>query len=136
MTFGPLTEQELAQIRKRLPLELQALKDKYPQCVYNVSEAWGASPFPHGYIPESIEIYYSDDPSGTDIAFQDGKLRNFDLEPSKDKDVIKVSIDDEWAYIQAGGKVLLDRLGEVILPDILLDQKALLEFTLANLQGK
>ncbi|MDJ0534762.1 MAG: hypothetical protein QNJ70_20155 [Xenococcaceae cyanobacterium MO_207.B15] len=136
MPFGPLGERELAQIRKRLPLEIQALKDKYPQCVYNTSEAWGASPFPHGYIPESISIYYSDNPGGTDIAFQDGKLRNFDLEPSKDKDVIKVSIDDEWAYIQAGGKVLLDRLGEVILPDILLDQKVLLEFSLANLKDR
>ncbi len=134
--FGPLTERELAQIRRRLPRDIQALKDKYPQSVYNVSEAWGASPFPHGYIPESISIYYSDDPSGTDIAFQNGKLRNFDLEPSKDKDVIKVSIDDEWAYIQVGGKVLLDRLGEVILPDILLEQKALLEFSLANLKER
>ena len=132
MAFGPLTERELAQIRKRLPLELQALKDKYPQCVYNVSEAWGASPFPHGYIPESVEIYYADDPSGADIGFFEGKLTVFKLNMPKDKDVIKVSIDCEWAYIQAGGKVLLDRLGEVILPDILLEQKALLEFTLAN----
>ena len=136
MAFGPLGERELAQIRKRLPKDIQALKDKYPQCVYNTSEAWGAKPFPHGYIPESIEIYYSDNPTGTDVAFLDGKLRNFDLEPSKDKDVIKVSIDDEWAYIQAGGKVLLDRLGEVILPDILLDQKVLLEFSLANLKDR
>ena len=134
--FQPLTERELEQIRRRLPRDIQAYKDKYPQAVYNVSEAWGASPFPHGYIPESISIYYSDDPSGTDIAFQNGKLRNFDLEPSKDKDVIKVSIDDEWAYIQVGGKVLLDRLGEVILPDILLEQKALLEFSLANLKER
>ncbi len=136
MAFGPLTEQELAQIRKRLPLELQALKDKYPQCVYNTSEAWGASPFPHGYIPEEISIYYSDDTNGSDITYRDGKIAVFKLNKPKDKDVIKVSIDDEWAYIQAGGKVLLDRLGEVILPDILLDQKALLEFTLANLKER
>ncbi len=134
--FGPLTERELAQIRERLPKDIQAYKDKYPQCVYNVSEAWGASPFPHGYVPEHISIYYSDNPRGSDIAFWNGKLRNFNLKPSKDKDVIKVSIDDEWAYIQAGGKVLLDRLGEVILPDMLLDQKALLQFVLANLEDK
>ncbi len=134
--FGPLTKQELEQIRKRLPLHIQAYKDKYPQCVYNTSEAWGAKPFPHGYIPESIEIYYSDNPSGTDIAFQEGKLRKFKTTMSKDKDVIKVSIDDEWAYIQAGGKVLLDRLGEVILPDILLEHKALLEFSLTNLKER
>ncbi len=136
MFFGPLSERELAQIRKRLPVEIQALKEKYPQCVYNVSEAWGASPFPHGYIPESIDIYYSDNATTPDIAFLDGKLRKFKTTPPKDKDVIKVSIDDEWAYIQAGGKVLLDRLGEVILPDILLDQKALLEFSLANLKKR
>ncbi len=134
--FGPLTKQELEQIRKRLPLHIQALKDKYPQCVYNTSEAWGAKPFSHGYIPESIDIYYSDNTRGSDISFIEGKLTVFKLNTPKDKDVIKVSIDDEWAYIQAGGKVLLDRLGEVILPDILLEHKALLEFSLTNLKEK
>ncbi len=39
--FGPLTERELAQIRRRLPSDIQALKDKYPQAVNNTSEAWG-----------------------------------------------------------------------------------------------
>ncbi len=132
--FGPLTKQELEQIRKRLPLHIQAYKDKYPQCVYNTSEAWGAKPFPHGYIPESIDIYYADDPTGADIGFFEGKLTVLKLNTPKDKDVIKVSIDGEWAYIQAGGEVLLNRLGEVILPDILLEHKALLEFTLAHLE--
>ncbi len=131
-----LNKRELEQIRRRLPEDIQAYKDKYPQSVYNVSEAWGASPFPHGHIPESIEIYYGDDPDTTDIAFLDGKLRKFKTTMPKDKDVIKVSIDDEWAYIQVGGKVLLDRLGEVILPDILLDEKVLLEFSLANLKDR
>ncbi len=134
--FGPLTERELAQIRRRLPRDIQAYKDKYPQCVYNTSEAWGASPFPHGYVPEEISIYYSDNTNGSDITFREGKIVVFKINSPKDKDVIKVSIDDEWAYIQVGGKVLLDRLGEVILPDILLEQKALLEFSLACLKDK
>ena len=134
--FGPLTKQELEQIRKRLPPRIQALKDKYPQAVYNVSEAWGLKPYPHGYIPESIDIYYADDPTGADISFFEGKLISFDLEPSKDKDVIKMSVDDEWAYIQVGGRVLLNRLGEVILPEMLLEQKTLLEFSLANLKRR
>ncbi len=132
----PLTKQELEIIRKRLPPKIQAYKDKYPQAVYSVAEAWGLKPYPHGYVPESIDIYYADDPRGTDIAFFEGKLISFKLRPPKDKDVIKMSIDDEWAYIQVGGEVLLDRLGEVILPDILLDQKALLQFTLANIDFK
>ena len=134
MPFGPLSERELAQIRKRLPPDIQALKDKYPQCVYNTSEAWGASPFPHGYVPEEISIYYSDNTNGSDSTYRDGKITVFKLDKPKDKNVTKVSIDDEWAYIQAGGKVLLDRLGGVILPDIFLEQKMLLELSLANLQ--
>ena len=132
--FQPLTERELEQIRRRLPRDIQAYKDKYPQAVYNVSEAWGASPFPHGYIPDEISIYYADSPNGSDIKFRDGKIVVFKTNMPKDKDVIKVSIDDEWAYIQVGGKVLLERLGEVILPDILLEQKTLLEFSLAYLK--
>ena len=134
----PLTERELAQIRRRLPRDIQALKDKYPQAVYNTSEAWGAKPFPHGYVPESISIFYTDDPSGRgpDISFYEGNLISFNLEPSKDNDVIKVSIDAEWAYIQVGRKVLLNRLGGVILPDILLEQKTLLEFSLSNLERR
>ena len=55
---------------------------------------------------------------------------------TKHQNKFKSIIDDEWAYIQVGGKVLLDRLGEVILPDILLEQKALLEFSLANLKER
>ncbi len=96
----------------------------------------GAKPFPHGYVPEEISIYYSDNTNGSDITFREGKIVVFKINSPKDKDVIKVSIDDEWAYIQVGGKVLLDRLGEVILPDILLEQKALLEFSLACLKDK
>ncbi len=134
--FGPLTERELAQIRKRLPRDIQAYKDKYPQAVYNTSEAWGASPFPHGYVPEEISIYYSDNATRSDITFREGKIVVLKITTPKDKDVIKVSIDDEWAYIQVGRKVLLDRLGEVILPDILLEQKILLEFSLANLKER
>ncbi len=134
--FQPLTERELEQIRRRLPTDIQAYKDKYPQAVYNVSEAWGASPFPHGYIPDEISIYYGDSPNGSDLTFRDGKIVVFKTNMPEDKDVIKVSIDDEWAYIQVGGKVLLDRLGEVILPDILLEQKILLEFSLANLKER
>ncbi len=132
----PLTKQELEVIRKRLPPKIQAYKDKYPQAVYSVAEAWGLEPYPHGYVPESISIYYADDPRGADILFLNGELLSFRLTAPKDKDVIKVSIDDEWAYIQVGREVLLDRLGEVILPDILLEQKTLLEFSLANLQDR
>ena len=129
-----LTDYELQQIRKKLPPKIQALKDKYPQTVYNVSEAWGLKPLPHGYIAEQISIFYGDNPAGADISFFEGELIVFELNLPKDKNVIKMSIDADWAYIQVGKEVLLDRLGGVILPDILLEQGRLLEFTLANYQ--
>lgn len=131
----PLTEQELQRIKKVLPKQIQKFAKDYPQAVYNVAEAWKLKPYPHGHIPEEIAIYYADDPTGVgaDIIFDNGKLVVFRVEPPKDKDVIKVSIDDEWAYIQVGSHVLLDRLGDIILPDMMLEQRRLLDFSLSFL---
>lgn len=131
----PLTEKELQRIKKVLPKQIQKFAKDYPQAVYNVAEAWNLKPYPHGHIPEEIAIYYADDPTGVgaDIIFDYGKLSVFRVEPPKDRDVIKVSLDDEWAYIQIGKHVLLDRLGEVILPDMLLESRRLLNFSLSFL---
>lgn len=126
-----LSERKLKQIAK-LPKEIQAWKDKYPNAVYNVSEAWDVPPLPEGHIPEDIAIYYADETMGSDILIYQGVLHNFELDPPKDKKVIKMAVDDDWAYIQVERTVLLDRLGGVVLPDILTRQDKLLEFTLNN----
>lgn len=131
----PLTEQEKRIIKRVLPKQIQRFVSEYPQAVYNVAEAWKLKPYSYGHIPEEIAIYYADDPTGigADIIFDNGKLVVFRVEPPKDKDVIKVSIDDEWAYIQVGSHVLLDRLGDIILPDMMLEQSKLLDFSLSFL---
>ncbi len=131
MTYQ-LSNYQLKQITKKLPPDIQAFKDKYPLSVYNVAEAWGLKPWPHGYIPEYIGIYYGDAPRGEDISFLDGKLRIFEVREPEEINVTKVSIDDEWAYIQIGKRVLLDRLGEVILPELLQEPQKILEILLAQ----
>ena len=131
MTYK-LSKNELQQITKRLPPDIQAFKDEYPMSVYNVSEAWGLEPLPHGYVPEDVTVYYDDSPRGGDIIFLDGELDVFKLREPEKKNVTKISVDDEWAYIQVGNTVLLDRLGEAILPDLLLEPQKLLSFVLAQ----
>ena len=130
MTYQ-LSEYELQQITK-LPPDIQALKDKYPLTVYNVAEAWGLKPLPHGYVPEYIGIYYGDDPRGEDVCFINGKLEDFEMREPEEVNVTKVSIDDEWAYIQVGKRVLLDRLGEAILPELFQEPQKILEILLAQ----
>ncbi len=128
-----LTKYKLEQIRKKLPPSIQFLKDEYPQTTYNISEAWDLEPLPDGYVPDYIGVFYGDDARGSHICLSFGELLPLKLTPPPDKDVVKVSIDDEWAYIQIKDKVLLDRLGGVVLPDLFLDTQKLLDLSLAHL---
>ncbi|WP_237088475.1 hypothetical protein [Nostoc sp. PCC 7120 = FACHB-418] len=41
-----------------------------------------------------------------------------------------MQIDDQWAYIQIEGQEILNRLGGVILPDVVIEPTALLNSVL------
>jgi hypothetical protein len=109
----------------QLPEEVAAMAATYPVDIYNAAEYWNEPDFPAGYQPVLIEIYYDDEVDGPDIFFLNGELLTFRLrEPGIKPTSIAVEIDDQWAYIQLEGQIILDRIGGVILPDILINPGA------------
>jgi hypothetical protein len=120
-----LSDYELEKIAK-LPPEIAALAKNYPSDIFNAAEFWNEPPFPDNYIPELVEIYYGDTDS-PDVFIMNGKLEDYRVHNIDDNaQSIAVQIDDQWAYIQIEGKEILNRLGGVVLPDVIVDPSMLL----------
>lgn len=120
-----LSEYEL-QLLTKLPLDIVALVNNYRTDVINAAEFWNEPPFPENHIPEFIEIYYGDAES-PHIFIMNGEIKDYKVSnlPDNTKS-ISVLIDDQWAYIQIEGKEILNRLGGVVLPDVLVSPSTLI----------
>jgi hypothetical protein len=129
------SESDLQRIIK-LPAWIQALKDKYPVSVVNTADTWEEQPLPEDYIPKEVEIFYGDDVDDSDLFIRDGKLYSFSLREPVDSNVIQVLIDGNWAYIQVENCIILDRLGGVILPEVVVNPEAIVNSVIKlNLQN-
>jgi hypothetical protein len=117
-----LSEYELL---TRLPLDVAALVDNYHTDIINAAEFWNEPPFAENYIPEFIEIYYGDAES-PHIFIVNGELKDYDVNLLDNTKSISVLVDDQWAYIQIEGQVILNRLGGVVLPDVLVSPSTLI----------
>lgn len=121
---------EIKLIEDTLPPQFAALKDKYPYAVLNTADYWAEPPFPQGYVPYSVDVYYGDDVASPDIAIEDGKLTNIrfpeELEAQLSQ-VVQIEVDGRWAFIQVEGIVLLNHLEGVLMPDVLIDTSTLIK---------
>ncbi|MGG6265444.1 hypothetical protein ACQ4M3_05500 [Leptolyngbya sp. AN03gr2] len=120
-----LTTAQIQQIVEILPPELAQLRDRYPNTTYELACAWHLPPFPVGYTPQLIELYYSND-DGTDspdFVIEAGSLTSIRIPTDETRcEIIQLEIDGQWAFIQIGSAVVLDRIsGRVVLPEVLLD---------------
>ena len=120
-----LTIAQIQQIDHILPFELAQLRDRYPNTIYELACTWHLSPFPVGYVPRVIELYYSNDDGidAPDFVIEAGNLTSIRI-PTDDMscEIIQLEIDGQWALIQIGSTVILDRISErVVLPEVLLD---------------
>lgn len=123
------SEYELNLLAK-LPLDIALLAGKYRIDIINAAEFWDEPPFPENYLPEMIEIYYGNTPS-SHVFILNGKLEEYRLdEVDINPNSIAVQIDDQWAYIQVEGQEILNRLGGVVLPDLVIKPSALLNSVL------
>jgi len=116
-----LVPTQIEEINSILPPQFARLRDKYPLTIYNVSEVWDLPSHPAGYIPQFIDIYY-EDCSGRQpaIKIENGKLTYVELQdPVTDPTLIYLTIEDDPAYVQIEGRVILNRLGGAVLPDVL-----------------
>jgi hypothetical protein len=122
---------EIEEINSKLPPQFAALKDKYPQTISNIATHWELPPYPPGYIPEDIDIYYEDDNFiDSAIAIENGHLTSVLLEDSvTDPSLIYMAIENDPAYVQIEGKVIFNRLGGAVLPKVAIN----LEFMLRSI---
>jgi len=123
--FYSLTTAQIQQIDQILPSELARLRDRYPNTIYELACAWHLPPFPVGYVPRVIELYYSNDDGidSPDFVIEAGSLTSIRIPTDNTScDIIQLEIDGQWALIQIGSAIVLDRISErVVLPEVLLD---------------
>lgn len=124
-----LPPSEIEHIDSTLPPQFADLKEKYPYAIVNAADYWNEPPFSVGYIPHLIDVYYGDGAENPDICIEDGRLTsiNFPLEGSAQSPVIQLDVDGRFAFIQIEGIVILNLLSDLVLPDVLVDQFALLK---------
>jgi hypothetical protein len=120
-----LSEYEL-QLLSKLPLDIASLVNNYRTDIINAAEFWDEPPFSDNHVPEFIEIYYGDAES-PHIFIVNGELQDYNVAnlPDNTKS-ISVLIDDQWAYIQIEATVIINRLGGVVLPDVLVSPSSLI----------
>jgi hypothetical protein len=107
--------------------DIAALVDKYPREMMNVIYAWEERPFPEGYIPKRIDIYYAL-PGEVNVRILDGVLTKYNVpEFEGNPHYVSVFFDEKIAYIEIEGQEVLNKLGGATLPKVTIDPSTLIE---------
>jgi hypothetical protein len=124
--FYPLNDYDRQEIAK-LPPDIAALADKYPCEIVNVVDGWDDEPFPDNYVPQYVEIY-SDAGEEASLCILDGVLTDYTpANPEINTSTVQVIIDGKFAYVEIEGRVIINHLGGVILPEIAVNPSSLLQ---------
>ena len=112
-----LLPEEQALIQSKLPPQFADMRHKYPNAVWNAADCWNDAPLPANYKPNRIEIYYADKADRPHIYFENGSVKYINL-PAEVRlmQVIQVWIDGECRYVEVEKQVILNKLGNVQLP--------------------
>jgi len=121
------TERELEGIQK-MPEWMRKLAEKYPVEMVNAGEVWERENLPRNYIPETIEIYYGN-PERAQIVIFGTEVVTFLVTPPETK-TITVFIDAYCAYVEVEGKEIVNKLGGVILPEVIVDPSRFISIAL------
>jgi hypothetical protein len=90
----------------------------YPNAILNAEDYKSVPPLSLDYQAKEIEVFFGDSSDDSVYHYRNGEWIAFNFGNSESADVLQVLIDDQWAFIQAGDQVLLDRLGGVKLPTL------------------
>lgn len=117
-----LSDAQISEIERKLPPQLAALIEQYPVTISLLADYYHAPPFPQGYKPKLIEIYFDELADGPGITYQHEKGLTFDFDFYKpNSSTFFMDVDHEVAYIRLGSLVLLNRSEGIVLPDISLE---------------
>ena len=122
-----LSRSEIEDIQK-MPDWVGKLAEKYPVEIVNASEVWEREKLPRNYVPETIEIYYGN-PERAQIVIFGNEVVTFLVTPPEIK-TITVFIDAYCAYVEVEGKEIVNKLGGVILPEVIVDPSLLISVAL------
>ena len=112
-----LLPEEEAFIISKLPPQFALLWHKYPNAIWNAADCWDDAPLPANYKPNRIEIYYADKAERPHIYFENGSVKYINLPADmRQSPVIQVWVDGECRYVEVEGQIILDKLGDVQLP--------------------
>ena len=91
---------------------------QYLDSIRSAEEFINVPPFPAGYKPKEIEVFFGNSPIDSTYHYRNGEWFDINLENSGAEPVTQILIDNQWAFIQVENKVLLDRMSGVELPEI------------------
>ena len=137
MSTNKLSSEELKEIAEKLPPQFAALKELYPITIAAVARDWDKPPYPEGYLPKSVEVYYNEEARGPALCIDNNQLTYVELEePVTDPNLVILDIDDDTAYVQIQGRVILNRIGGAVLPDVAVNPETWLRSVINNLPVK
>lgn len=91
---------------------------QYLDSINSAEEYRNVPPFPEGYEPKEIEVFFGNSPSDSTYHYRNCEWFDINLENSGEEPVTQILVDNQWAFIQVEDKVLLDRMGGIKLPEI------------------
>ena len=89
-----------------------------PNVLMNAQDGAMHFPLTDRYQAQEIEFFMGASPEDSVCHFKGGNWIDFNLKNAGPEQAYQILIDDLWAYVEADGQVLLDRLGEFTLPQI------------------
>ncbi|PSB43156.1 hypothetical protein C7B80_25080 [Cyanosarcina cf. burmensis CCALA 770] len=92
--------------------------DNYPIARRNAEKFKNYPYFTEDYTLREFEWFFGDEAPVSTFHWYNDRWIDIALDYMLDATVKQIRIDGEWAYIEAGGKVLLNRLGGVNLPPL------------------
>ena len=91
---------------------------QYLDSINSAEEYRNVPPFPEGYKPKEIEVFFGNSPIDSTYHYRNCEWFDINLENSGEEPVTQILVDNQWAFIQVEDKVLLDRMGGIKLPEI------------------
>jgi len=114
-----LSDAQIREIEHKLPPEIAALKEQHPIAISLVADYYDAPPFPQGYVPKLIEVYFDELADGPGIIYRQEKGLVFDFDFYQPNcSAFFMDVDHQVAYVRLGSLVLLNRVEGIVLPDI------------------
>lgn len=108
-----------------LPETIQRKVDFSESLALLTAQGWHSEPLPPDYLPECVEIY-ANGADDTCFVVHQGRLVHIDPDflATRTSSTFCIVIDELPRYVQVHGELLLDTLGDCLLPDVLISPAA------------